>query len=688
MLVRLSRPLKYTAYTALAAMLLYTGAYASLYRVSEPAALHQAAQNLLAPYGRSITFDADIERRLLPRPTIIVKNAVLSEPNNQATAFRAAEIRIGIAWSSIFGKKNIEKLVIRQAQGSLKRLPDGHWNAADLPKLRHSRAGGSLNRLQIENSRLLIEDGSQTLQLEGIDAFAYADSNGHRYQINAQAHHSYWQELALHISGQTLKAGEGFRLPNAVAEFSGSENGYRFSGSLKTDAQWQPQHFQMDNIRLQAQSGRYQTALSGTAAKIASQNGRALISALNIVADARHQQTIYNTTIAATDAVWQQGQFNSGNLRVDINRQNNQESAPFSIHANGRAQWSAQQGLDLAPIKITTLKSGNTNSFVSEWEGSLNIQSTAAWQLSAKGLYERQPAQIQLQQQQNRLSGSLNLAKLDLSRHTLAGGNLPPYPKLPEPLSTEIRLDIGTLLIPELEIHNIQTTIQADKAAIRLNPLSAELYSGSSSGSLTIENTVPPTLHLQQQAQNVQLRPMLEQLIGTSRVAGIGQARFDLHAQGSNRKELTHSLNGRIHFEVQDGEWLGINFNNLIKSIFGDQAGAQSPMQNTPFSRFSYTSNIKNGISAHTIEAELTEPQVRINSQGTGNFNTNTLNSRMLIQNEEGQTPLPLRLQGSFTAPDISLDYQKMTSGLATPEEKQKALSETLKKQWDWLKTR
>lgn len=688
MLVSLARPLKYTAYTALACILLYTGGYAALYRVSEHAPLQQAAQNLLAPYGRTIAFDADIERRLLPRPTIIIKNAALSEAGNRDTAFQAAEIRIGIAWSSMFGPKNIEKLVIHQAKGSLKRLPDGNWNGADLLQMRHNPNNGALNRLQIENSNLLLEDNGQILQLDNIDAFAYAENGGHRYQIAAQVRHPYWQQLELAINGHAISDQNGLKFPNAVAEFSGSENGYRFSGSLKADAQWRPQHFQTNNIRLQAQSGRHQTALSGTAAQIVSQNGRAAISALNIVADARENQTAYNTTVSTSDAVWQNGRFDSGDLRVNINIHNNNQTAPLALHANGRAQWHAQQGFSLNPIKITTLKNSTTHNHTSEWEGSLNVHTANAWHLAAKGLYERQPAQLQLQKQQNHLSGSLNLAKLDLSRQSLQTDALPAYPKLPEQLTFNLQLDIGTLGLPELEIHNINTVIHADKNTIRLNPLSAELYSGSSSGSLTIENTIPPTLHLQQQADKVQLRPLLEHLIGNSRVAGIGQARFDLRAQGSNRKELIRSLNGRIQFDVKDGEWLGINFNHLIKNIFGFQIPLENDSPNSPFSHFSYTSDITDGISSHTVEAELTEPKVHISSKGTGNFNTNTLDTRMLITGYGNEAPLPLRLQGSFSTPDISLDYQKMTSGLATPEQKQKALTETLKKQWDWLKTR
>lgn len=688
MLVRISRTLKYSAYSALILLLAYLGAYAALYRLSEPVLLQRTAQNLLAGSQRSIRFDPDIQRRLLPRPTVIIRNAAISEPDSSQTAFQAAEIRIGIAWHSIFGQTVIEKLVINQAQGQLIRHNNGQWNLSDLtdspaPAAHHP----PINRLQIHDSRLTVHDGSQQWQLEHIQALFYPEDNGHRYQISARIQAPFWERLDLTLNGNSQTAAGQLQLPQALIDFTGSENSYQFSGSIKSNLRWQPGRLQADNLRFNLQSKRLQTAVSGSIDKITSQNGTAVITALNTVADAGSNGYAYKAAASAAESVWQPGRLASDNLRLDLNIQAG-NSSPFNLTAKGRALWQQQQGLQLEPVKITTLTDGNRNQFGSEWEGSLKLNRTDIWQLQAKGLFERQPAAIELQQNGPALSGSLKLAKLDLTRSP-EHPTLPAYPALPKQLHTDIALDIGTLLLPELEIHNLQTTLKANAQSAHFDPLRAELYSGTSQGSFSIENTEPPRFSLKQNAQNVQIRPLIEHLFGNSRIQGIGQAQLDIHTQGRNRREWLAGLNGRIDFDVRDGEWIGLNFNNLLKAIFGDGRFNANSEQNSPFNRLNYHSTLEQGINRYTLQAELSQPDLHIQSQGQADLAAQTMESRLLIQSQDpGQTPIPLRLQGPLSSPNISLDYPQMTSGLNTPEEKQKALSETLKKQWDWLKKR
>jgi hypothetical protein len=47
---------------------------------------------------------------------------------------------------------------------------------------------------------------------------------------------------------------------------------------------------------------------------------------------------------------------------------------------------------------------------------------------------------------------------------------------------------------------------------------------------------------------------------------------------------------------------------------------------------------------------------------------------------------VPLKITGPAENPSVTLDYPRLTLGLNTPEEKRRALAETLKEQWQWLK--
>ena len=108
----------------------------------------------------------------------------------------------------------------------------------------------------------------------------------------------------------------------------------------------------------------------------------------------------------------------------------------------------------------------------------------------------------------------------------------------------------------------------------------------------------------------------------------------------------------------------------------------------TPFHRFALSSEIRNGVGTHE-NAELLSDLFHITSSGQTDFNAQTISENMLIRNT-GNTPakpIPVKINGPAANPSITLDYGKLTSGLATPQEKQRALADTLREQWQWLNT-
>ena len=74
-----------------------------------------------------------------------------------------------------------------------------------------------------------------------------------------------------------------------------------------------------------------------------------------------------------------------------------------------------------------------------------------------------------------------------------------------------------------------------------------------------------------------------------------------------------------------------------------------------------------------------------MHSEGTVDLVQKNINENMILSTRNGQSELPLKISGSLKQPNVSLDYQRITAGLDSPEAKQKAISQTLKQQWDWL---
>lgn len=677
-------------YGALIVLFLYMGSYAALYRVSDYTVLQQQANSLLSNSQRRITFDSDIGRRVFPRPTIILRNVVLTEQDGKTPALSIGELRLGVAWSSLWGERTIEKLVADKFSGSLSRNAAGQWNIGDIWNLRSENQSLKINRLIIGDGKLQLNIGDNTLHLQQIDFSSQRNGEHFNYSLKVNIQHPQWDELTANAQGQAQIQAKRFILPNAHIRFSGKENGYDFSGSLKTQAMWQPQNFNAKQTQIELSSNRFDTHISTNIERIENQKGNAKLSNINSTYRFNDGQQEYTGSFNAPQVAWVSNILSSEAIGIALSMQTS-ESDKLNITLHGGGTWRANDGARLSKVKMTSLQTiaGNQTRFASEWEANLHIQNKQSWAIQAQGMFDRQPAELALTRAAEQISGKIMLTKLDLSNYIdPKQNNTLSYPTFPEnQLQFQIGVSLGTLKLPSLEIHNFQTQMHANAQKTELSSLSAELYGGSSSGSLSIENTIPPTLKLKQDSQNVQIQPLMQDLFSISRISGQGQAQLDLSSQGSNRQELIANLSGSLNFNVQNGQWLGINFAQLAKSALGSENGYSDPnaQAQTPFSQFSLTSTIEQGVSKHKLNAQLTQPVAALSSEGETNFNTGEIRDDVVIRAATAPD-LPIRFSGKIDNPSISLNYQKLTSASQTPEEKQKAISDTLKQQWLWLK--
>ena len=233
---------------------------------------------------------------------------------------------------------------------------------------------------------------------------------------------------------------------------------------------------------------------------------------------------------------------------------------------------------------------------------------------------------------------------------------------------------------------NVHASIHASAEAIIFAPLNADLYSGHTEGSLIIQNHTPIAYQLHQKAQGVQIQPLLQDLFKQSSISGKGTTEFALVAQGSKPDELLASLNGSVKLDINDGEWSGISPNRIRNLLVG--IGNSTPEAVAmPFSHFVLDANIQNGISNHTAQATLTQPAATMTSSGKLNLASNEINEDIQFKGNAESQPLPIRVSGKMDNPSVSLNFQQITSGSTTAEEKQKAISTALKQQWQWFIT-
>lgn len=343
--------------------------------------------------------------------------------------------------------------------------------------------------------------------------------------------------------------------------------------------------------------------------------------------------------------------------------------------------------------RVDSLKGEPRPRFVGDWNGQFKWQPTGSWQMQIDGTFDRQPANIELfyapaaKPTPAQLTAAIRLEKLSLIpywNHFQTATATFPYPKwLQQPDAPQIKaeLSINSLQMPDLVLDNVHTHISADRKRIIFPDFRAALYGGQTEGEIGIANTRPTSYHVQQYAQNVQVRPLMQDLLNYNNISGRGDVLFNLVATGNNRKEWLAGLNGTLSLTLRNGAWEGIDLNNLLKNQTAVSGGTPS----TPFNRFTVNSTIEKGISHHK-NAELLSDTLTVSASGSTNFNTQTMDENLLVRaNGMKDKPIPFKIRGPIANPSVTVDYPKLTKGLNTPEEKQKALTNALKEQWQWL---
>lgn len=682
--------LRRAMYVALGISAFILGLYAAMYHIFDAAKLSEMANQALAGTQRKLTFNDDVGRRLTPRPTIILRDVTLTETDGKTPAAQVGEMRIGVAWRSLFGGMEIEKLVLNDVAAVVSRNEQGAWNFADL--LNQSAGNLPVNRAIINNGNVLLQIHNQQIQL---NKMVYQHEHNGRdvvYSLNAHANNPAWNQFQLNAQGTAKYNEQGdLLLPNVLVKFNGQENNQDFSGSLTTNITANPQQIIADNSQLIIRSNRFASHSDVNVKRIAQIGNDLRVQDVNSVFTGSENNQQYSGTLTVGDAQWQNQQWQSQEITLNFDARNPDFGTTYFTF-NGSANWKPNQNFAMPNVKITTRQEqvGKVARLLSEFSGSLNVQNAQNWQSQAQGTFDRQPAQFSLMRQGDELSGTIQFAKLNLDNYLeqIQQGAESSYPQwLRDDVNARIDISINTLNLPALEVNNIQTTLLANQKQMLFEPLSADLYSGHASGSLLIANQTPLSYTLTQKAQGVQILPLMQDLFRSSQLSGKGDAELKLTTTGSTRQQLTENLSGKLFLNVADGNWHGLNITELMNNASNGAAKLQSERgAATPFSTFVLTSDIEKGMSKHSVSSSFTQPVVDMVSKGQTNLLNGQINDEVIFYSNNRENVLPIKLSGTIDNPAISLNYEKLTKGLKTAEQKKDAVENAIKRQWDWLK--
>lgn len=685
--------LKYAVAVLTMLLLAAVGLHASVYRTFTPENIRSRLQQSIAHTHRKISFDADIRRRLLPRPTVILKNLTITQPDGGRVAVSVKETKIGLSWKNLWSDRiQVEKWVVSGADLALTRDRNGAWNIQDLfDGAKHS---ASVNRIIVENSTVRLNFLQQQLILKEISLNLQSpDSSGQQFESSGIL---VWRKLSVPWKSRGLFLSDGIGTPEISpfhfeASTSLDGHGITISTTGSPSVRFNAGGADAAGLGLRADTSFRNLHLTAQIPALALKNNSIKTGTVNGTFTAGGEYARWDGSFKLDKANLHSGIANIGNAEISGSFKTPRLQTNFSL--GSPLVWSRDNGLDAPRLHISTLQDTVDRlpqpRFISRLDGSLSIPNLQNWNAELNGTFDRQPVAAKFKYTREgapRLEAAAALQKLNLAPYLdeFRQQNGKIFPDILSRLSgnVEAHLKIGSIQLPGLQLDDMETYLHADKDHIALSRFKSGLYGGHTEGGISIANTRPATYRLQQNASNIQIQPLLQDLFGFHSFSGNGDAVIDLTASGENRKQLIRSLQGSLSLNISNGAWHGIDMDSILKNgLSGKISGS------TPFYRFTLNSEISDGISRH-IDTELFSDSLYVTSNGYTNLDTQELSEDVLIRNavHPKNKPIPLKITGTVDKPSITVDYGRLTGGINSRKEKQKILEDTLLEQWQWLK--
>ena len=342
---------------------------------------------------------------------------------------------------------------------------------------------------------------------------------------------------------------------------------------------------------------------------------------------------------------------------------------------------SDPQALDRAGLKAN-LKGNQTKIAVSNAVLSLD-ESTLNFTLNASDFSKPN------------LAFDLNLDQINLDRYLPPKSEKQPAAEKPTekkppdyaPLRKLIldgRIKIGKLVANKAKIEDMIMHITAQNGIINLDPLKLNMYQGNVSGmgKVNVQKESPQT-NINLDAKNIQVGPLLKDVLQKDVLEGVANARFTVAMTGDNGAMIKKTLNGEGQMVFHDGAIVGIDLAGMVRNVkaaFGlEQKPAQRPR--TDFSELEAPFTIANGV-INTPATSLKSPLLRITAAGSANLVNETLDFRVepkVVGTIKGQGDtaqhsglmVPVLVSGTFSKPKFAPDL----AGLAKKQLEEKILS-------------
>ena len=244
-------------------------------------------------------------------------------------------------------------------------------------------------------------------------------------------------------------------------------------------------------------------------------------------------------------------------------------------------------------------------------------------------------------------SKSLDLSAFTSDAGSGGSGSAPGWSKQPialrglDAVDADIRLqaDAVNLGVSQLGLTDIEAKLRSGVLTLRLKDVRA--YRGAMAGTVTLRGGNRIAFDSDVVARDMQLEPLLGQLLGVDRLTGTGTTRLKLSGSGGSIHQVMNSLSGSGDINFADGAFRGIDLAAMmrnLKSAFGGFEGA------TEFTSMTGSFTMTKGV-LDNVDLALVSPLFKAGGKGQVNVGGQAMNYVV--------TPSTLTGDAEFSVPVI-----------------------------------
>ncbi len=165
-------------------------------------------------------------------------------------------------------------------------------------------------------------------------------------------------------------------------------------------------------------------------------------------------------------------------------------------------------------------------------------------------------------------------------------------------------LHAGEIRIAKLEARKLAAGIKIEQSALTIEPLTARLYGGTMTGSISVAAQDKPQIAFRQNLKGFQMSAMLADTASAGKLAGKGDLAIDISAEGGSIGALRKTLNGSVSLSLGRGSLAGIDLRSALIEGNDDLGTGSKPRvhpalftEKTDFSELKAVFDIKDGTS-------------------------------------------------------------------------------------------